>query len=282
MKTFPQEKILKDDKLLFAKWKTNTVSTKQFILMQENAFVFVLKGKKVIVQDGDILEINNQQLLILKKGVHKMTEYLAEDGTFEAIVIYFADAFIKHSRLFDNVGPSQSGIVNQDIMIVGKDKMINSFVVQYCNYILENENDALIMELKVVELTHLLLKKYPQTQRFFTSIIQQSSDLRSLVEKLYKENYSISQLAYFSNRSLSKFKRDFKSKFQCSPAKWILSRKLTDVRFYLVNTDKNMSEIADETGFESLSHLDKSFKRLYGITPSAFRNLSAVNQIDKP
>lgn len=273
MKTFPQEKILKDDKLLFAKWKTNTVSTRQFILMLENAFVFVLKGKKVIVQDGNSLEINNQQLLILKKGVHKMTEYLAEDGTFEAIVIYFADSFIKHSSLFDNVDFSQSNIVSQDIMIVGTDKMINSFVVQYGHYILENENDAIIMELKVVELTHLLLKKYPQIQHFFTNIIQQSNDLRNLMEKLYKENYSINQLAYFSNRSLSKFKRDFKDKFQCSPAKWILSRKLTDARFYLANTDKNISEIANETGFESLSHLDKSFKRLYGITPSAFRNL---------
>jgi len=284
MKQFPKEKILENNKLLFARWKTNTVSTKQYILMQENAFVFVIKGKKIIFRDKEILEVNNKQLLIVKKGIHNMTEYLAEDGVFEAIVIYFNDTFIKKMKLFDDVSidTNQPNIkaLNQQILVLNKNKTIESFVVQYVVYIQENENNQTILTLKVNELIYLLLSTYPYTRQFFSTIIYERNDLEDMVEKLYKENYTIDQLAKFSNRSLSTFKRDFNRIFQSSPAKWIVSRKLSDACVLLLNTNKSISEIAFESGFESLSLFDKSFRRHFKITPSFFRE-QLVNQNDK-
>lgn len=272
MKIFPPEKILKDNRLLFAKWKTNSVSKREFVIMQENAFVFVLKGEKIIVHEDHVTRVNSGQLLVLKKGIHKMTEYLAEDHLFEALVIYFGDSFIKHLPNFNEPTTDQSPLKGDDILLLDRNKVIDSFVNQYLHYVDENINDSHILELKVAELIYLLLKGYPDAKSFFVSVIRKSSDLKDIMEKLYKENYTISQLAGFSNRSLSAFKRDFTKTFHCSPAKWILQRKLSDVCFHLINTDKNVSEIAYECGFGSLSQLDKSFKKEFNTTPSAFRS----------
>ncbi|WP_343540070.1 AraC family transcriptional regulator, partial [Sphingobacterium thalpophilum] len=98
--------------------------------------------------------------------------------------------------------------------------------------------------------------------------------LRILMEGLYRENFTMAKLAELSNRSLSTFKRDFGRVFQSSPAKWILFRRLSDACVLLVNTDMSMSEIAFESGFETLSQFDKSFKRFFKTTPSAFRTNS--------
>ncbi|MDQ0067204.1 helix-turn-helix domain-containing protein [Chryseobacterium lathyri] len=280
MKTFPKEKILKDDKLIFAKWKTNIVSTKQLILMQENAFVIVTKGKKILFYDEKILEVNNNQILLLKKGVYTMTEYLAEDGFFEAIVIYFNKALIKQANLLELNSIHQAHRLLPDMLILDKSRIMDSFVTQYFSYIKENENTRALLELKVVELIYLIIKRHPNSKDFFNSIGQQSSDLLDLMEKVYKENYTIDQLARLSNRSLSVFKREFNSIFGSSPARWIRTRRLSDARVLLPHTDKSISEIAFACGFNTLSQFDKSFRKHFHKTPSSMRT-ETTGQIDK-
>lgn len=279
VKTFPKEKILKDDKLMFAKWKTNIVSTKQLILMQENAFVIVTKGKKIIFHDEKILEVNNNQILLLKKGVYTMTEYLAEDGFFEAIVIYFNKALIRQANLLLN-SIHQTHWLLPEMLILDKNRIMDSFVTQYFSYIKENENTRALLELKVVELIYLIIKRNPNSKDFFNSIGQQSSDLSDLMEKVYKENYTIDQLARLSNRSLSVFKREFNSIFGSSPARWIRTRRLSDARVLLSHTDKSISEIAFACGFNTLSQFDKSFRKHFHKTPSSMRT-ETTDQIDK-
>ena len=279
MKSFPKEKILKNDNLLFAKWKTNSVSTKQFVLMQENAFVFVLKGKKILVQKKDI-EVDYTQVLLIRKGLHKMTEYLATDGIFEALVIYFNADFIRYLNISDT-NKSTQPFCDIDAIVVNRNKIIDSFINQYFSYFEENENDQSVLKLKVAELAYLLSKNNRLVKEFFISIAnEQDGSLQSIMEKLYKENYNLEELASFTNRSLSKFKKDFEKIFHSTPAKWILNKKLSDAQFLLQNSDKNISEIAYECGFNSLSQFDKSFKQQIGVTPQVFRS-NELNKIHK-
>ncbi|GAB3800729.1 hypothetical protein GCM10028819_26620 [Spirosoma humi] len=239
--------------------------------MREHAFVFVLKGKKIIFRDGGPITIGNDELLIVRKGVHEMTEYLAEDHLFEALVIYFNNQFINHLKSIDF---RKNNHENTGFVILPKDEILDSFILQYLNYLHKNENDTILQQIKVAELIYLLVKKVPKTESFFASLLTNGDDLDILMETLYKGNYTIEQLAIFSNRSLATFKRDFKKHYQTTPAKWILDRKLSDAREALINTDKNISDIAHECGFESLAQFDKSFRKAFTMTPSYFRKLT--------
>lgn len=269
MKAFPKEKILKNKNLLFAKWKTNTVSTKQSILMQENAFVFILKGKKIIIQDNNTIEVDQHQLLLLKKGIHEMTEYIPKNGEFEALVIYFKNTFIKYPKDISLGKHPQMPFV-----ILNRDKMIDDYILHYLSYINENENNPALMELKINELVILLTERSVQAKVFFNSLSDNYNDLKLLMEKTFKKKYTVEQLARLSNRSVSKFKRDFMLLFKNTPAKWILQKKLDCARFQLVNSDKYISDIAFNCGFESVSHFNKVFKKNFNITPAAFRKFN--------
>ena len=78
---------------------------------------------------------------------------------------------------------------------------------------------------------------------------------------------TLNELARLSGRSLSAFKRDFQHEFKTSPALWIKQQRLEHADFLLRTTEKNVSEISAEIGYESVSHFIKSYKEKYGFTP---------------
>lgn len=63
----------------------------------------------------------------------------------------------------------------------------------------------------------------------------------------------------------------FKTKLGYSPKQYINKLKLENVRHLLANTSMTVQELADKYFFSSTSHLINSFKKEYGLTPSAFR-----------
>lgn len=50
-----------------------------------------------------------------------------------------------------------------------------------------------------------------------------------------------------------------------------ISQKIEKVKELLVYDEKSLSEIAFETGYSSIAHLSAQFKKVTGLTPTAFR-----------
>jgi AraC-like DNA-binding protein len=81
----------------------------------------------------------------------------------------------------------------------------------------------------------------------------------------------LEQYAELCNRSLSAFKRDFKKLMHTTPGKWLMEKRLNHAHHLLEKQEKNVSEVAFESGFENASHFTRAFKERYQITPSAIR-----------
>lgn len=94
-------------------------------------------------------------------------------------------------------------------------------------------------------------------------------NLKDFMERHYKDNVSLEQIAEASGRSLSTFRRDFLKEFGMTPGKWLLGKRLTEA--YRLITEKAMrpSEFILDLGFESFSHFSRSFKARFNIQPSA-------------
>ncbi len=71
--------------------------------------------------------------------------------------------------------------------------------------------------------------------------------------------------------SVSTFKRNFEKVFYLSPAKWLKEKRIEKAEFLLQASDKNVSEVAMEVGFENPSHFIQVFKSHYGLTPKKFQ-----------
>ena len=57
---------------------------------------------------------------------------------------------------------------------------------------------------------------------------------------------------------------------------WIREYTEADIRYYLLNTDLSVKEIADELGFPNLSFFGKYCRRAFGKSPNEFRKLNKI------
>ena len=56
-------------------------------------------------------------------------------------------------------------------------------------------------------------------------------------------------------------------------SEYIKNIRLDHIVYYLINTDYSLREIGDRVGIESLSYLNRLFKKTYSISPIKYRNL---------
>jgi AraC-like DNA-binding protein len=92
----------------------------------------------------------------------------------------------------------------------------------------------------------------------------------------YLFNLQLDDFAKLCNRSLSSFKRDFQMVFKASPGHWLLEKRITNAKKLLITTDKPVSDVCFESGFESSTHFSRVFKEHFGVSPLQFRK-QAIN-----
>lgn len=96
-------------------------------------------------------------------------------------------------------------------------------------------------------------------------------------EKLYfakdwlVQNYanpnSITSLSKICGLNEFKLKQGFKSLFNSSVIDFLINYRLEKAQELLLNTKKNISEVAYETGYTSPAYFGKAFKKKYGYSP---------------
>nr|WP_236017295.1 helix-turn-helix transcriptional regulator [Roseivirga sp. E12] len=89
-------------------------------------------------------------------------------------------------------------------------------------------------------------------------------------------NNSISLECLSKSIGISKFylNRLFKELTYTTPVEYITSLRLTEAKNLLRESKMSIIEISTCCGFESQSYFSRTFKKAFGITPSAYRALS--------
>ena len=87
----------------------------------------------------------------------------------------------------------------------------------------------------------------------------------------YPYNLKLEAYATLANMSLSTFKRSFNALFGESPGRWISHKKIALSKQFLIASDKTVTEIAYDCGFEDPSHFIKVFKKIENTTPLIYR-----------
>lgn len=93
----------------------------------------------------------------------------------------------------------------------------------------------------------------------------------SYIEKCYYQNPSLEETANVAGFSPAYFSRLFHTQMGKSYSEYLSSVKLHHASILLVQTDKSIMEIAQETGFCHGNYLNELFKKKMGMTPGQFR-----------
>ena len=89
----------------------------------------------------------------------------------------------------------------------------------------------------------------------------------------FSENISLKQLSQYCFVSPFHFSRLFKSVMGTPPHKYLLGLRLQHARFLLNNSLKSVSDIAFESGFQSIEHFATGYKQQFKISPTQQRKL---------
>lgn len=96
-------------------------------------------------------------------------------------------------------------------------------------------------------------------------------DILVYIDKHSQENINVEALAHKCNMSYSYFAKLFLKHYGQSCKQYIEFIRLNKVENLLLFTDYDLNYIASETGFADCSHLIRTFKKRYQITPRQFR-----------
>jgi transcriptional regulator GlxA family with amidase domain len=85
------------------------------------------------------------------------------------------------------------------------------------------------------------------------------------------EAWPVAQLAQVSGVSAAHFARSFKQAFGAPPHRYLLTRRLERAKALLRDTELPVTEIAFQTGWNSLGTFGRTFRDVLGASPSDLR-----------
>ena len=179
------------------------------------------------------------------------------------------------------------------------------------NKILLNDDNIISCTLREEDFRYILTvldyacqkfrKKEPDYKRFVTDSINQllsmmlyqtekaifkEKDLSIRTAAFYikmhfRENPSLREVAQSANLDEAYFSVKFHETMGVTFKKYLNDMKLNCASKSLINTDFSVADICYESGFESLSHFHREFKKRYGLSPREFRTKRKDSEKEK-
>ncbi len=93
------------------------------------------------------------------------------------------------------------------------------------------------------------------------------------IHEHYDEEITTEALAKQVHLSVGTFCRYFKKLHGVTPTNYLNKYRISKSRVLLINTDRKISDIAFQCGYNNLSHFNRDFKTYMRCTPSGYRKL---------
>ena len=237
---------------------------------------FIEKGRAAFIIDDTIYQLEADDIIYIPEGCKLHCEALTDDFTF--ISIRFSAAFSLNDSDF------WSSIMGYDTKIKCTDPLIKHFF------------DCIIMEKDSSRRgKFLLLRGYLEIILGYlinssdtafnrppkAKIVKQDNknDNRAQIVVDYMINHfdtsiSIEEMSKMANMSSATLRRLFKQHTGKSPSEFLIELKMTVAAKKILETDERISDIAYMVGIEDPNYFSRVFKKHFGATPHAYRQLA--------
>lgn len=272
-------KQFKVNDLLFTEYKCLEKQSVFQIWSHYNYFVYVLSGKKKWQTLKSEYLVHEGEAIFVKKGAHIIHKFFEVD--FCALILFVPDDFIVN--VFQNSAAEMrvsSDTAPDMVFPLHLDESLSAYFQSVFSYFLKNEAPPkTLLEIKFKELILNLIsstQNQPLCTHFRSLCNTTKTSIREVMEANFAFNLKLEEFARLSGRSLTTFKRDFVETYSITPGKWLTKKRLDYSRRLLETTDKNINQIAFESGFESPSHFITIFKKTYKSTPLKFKKTGVM------
>jgi AraC family transcriptional regulator len=123
------------------------------------------------------------------------------------------------------------------------------------------------------EVMILFLLEHSQKDKQYITITKAADYIRENLQ----EGVQISDLAALVGLTETWFRRLFEEIYQMSPKQYQQQCRMTEAKWLLSSSNKDIREIADLIGFTRLHSFSQWFKQIEGISPSEWRKMQQMN-----
>ena len=259
--------------ILFLNYRCPQVDKHIQLFSHYNEIMFTLSGSRIMHHSGKSWTLTKHSCLLTRK-----TAYLQELPHlvgWEVLAFYFPDDFFRkvineyhqHLPLKNLPEPPRDMLIEINV-----NETTEAFFYSILPYFKQAAHPAeALLELKFKELLFNLfldpanagLLAYANSLTHIDKV-----PLWQIMEANYMFNLSLAQFARMAQRSISVFKKEFNEYYKISPGKWLTQKRLEHAKLLLETSQKSVSEVAFNSGFENLSHFSRVFKQKYGKSPS--------------
>jgi len=242
------------------------ISPEQFIA--DHTFVYIIKGIMNLYDGSEHRALHSGEYCIARKNRLGRFNKTKVDGELEKVFVFFDEAFLRRFQ-----EKHKSKLVKftsaATLVSVSKNELLPGFIHSLLPYYSHGVIQEAFADVKREELMIILLQSQPELAGlFFDYGIPEKINIEEFMNRNYKFNVSMERFAYLTGRSLSAFKRDFKTIFKETPGRWLVQKRLQEAYFLIDKKNHKPSEIYFDLGFEDLSHFSFAFKKVFGMAPT--------------
>lgn len=254
-------------------YSNDRASSHNKVTFTRNLCCFVLQGSKQVHTAVTGVTAQKGELLLLGGGATLMSESLAPDGHYEAVLVFFGNDTLARCCAAHGILPDKGNAA--PLLSLRRD----AFLEHYVQSLQLVREDTALHRYKVEELLAYLATRHQAT---FSALAAHSLGdaktvrLRQVVEAHASENLSVEALAFLCHMSASTFKRHFAAAFGMPPRRYLSAVKMEQARAALAQ-GRRPSEIYAEMGFENLSSFSAAFRKHFGLRPSAVGSQNEPN-----
>lgn len=243
------------------------------VLVLQVAIVHVRRGTKSIraAHGGAPAEIRRGRVVVMPPGMRLMSELFAEDESYESTVLTLEPNFLAR------VVPQVLDVENDGRLPVCLVDPVPALVelMEDLPARFDGPTDRRMLDLKLEQVA-LTLATVPGGRRVLAHAIRSGSGetagrLQRVMRQHFCEPLKLEDYATLCGRSLSSFKRDFKSVYGAAPGDWLVGQRLAYASQLLVERGRNVTQACFESGFGSVSHFIRAFRDAYSLSPKQYQ-----------
>lgn len=235
-------------------------------------YTYIIAGSATVVVNNESKRFSTGDSIVIARRQKVDITFLPEEGEeghFHVIHIRISekdvDDYFFHNATPNKKSTAPDGKIQQlpdhpllhGLSLLLEDGMKQGFRAEW-----------IFTKMKIQECIHILVMLDDRIYPWFAEHNHwQKIDIHTFMEKNYRYNIPLEQLAQASGRSLSTFRRDFIQEFGTTPSRWLIARRLEEA-YRLITSGKRPGEILIDLGFESFSHFTRCFKQRFGLLPS--------------
>lgn len=241
----------------------------------EHTLIYLRSGVLEIEEQGKSARLSPGECAFIRKD-HRVTlrKYAAGTGNpYQSIALSFNRKFLLdfYRQLDPARMPEHARRSRKSLLKIPSRPDVISLFQSLTPYFQSNEEpDNEWIDMKMREGLKCVLKT---DSNVYASLFDFAEpwkiDLMAFMNDNYMYDLSMEELANYTGRSLSTFKRDFKKVTNTTPQKWLIDKRLTEAHRMLSNEKLKIREVMIGVGFSSFSFFSRSYKAKYGYPPAS-------------